>query len=323
MAIQTPNGFNLDNSGKRIVVDPVTRIEGHLRVEVNVDDNNVIRNAVSTGTMWRGIEVILQGPRSARRLGLHRAHLRRLHRHPCADLGARGRGRARHHDPRERQLDPQHDAADAAGARSHRALLSSACARLGRRRLGAVGRSEGDVACWRSRSRLAAVVARLFQGSADAADEIRRVRAARAVQERLLGPRRLQAAARSQSDGGRALSRGARFPEGDRQDPYHLRRQEPASELAGRRRALRDQCRWHGRGRRDQHGAAQSRVLDHRPPHRVHRKGLSPGRARDRLVLQGLALWRRALRQERHGLWRHSRTRQRLFRRRTCSCRAA
>ena len=67
MAIQTPNGFNLDNSGKRIVVDPVTRIEGHMRVEVNVDSNNVIRNAVSTGTMWRGIEVILKGrdPRDA------------------------------------------------------------------------------------------------------------------------------------------------------------------------------------------------------------------------------------------------------------------
>jgi hydrogenase large subunit len=67
MGIQTPNGFNLDNSGKRIVVDPVTRIEGHMRVEVNVDQNNVIRNAVSTGTMWRGIEVILRGrdPRDA------------------------------------------------------------------------------------------------------------------------------------------------------------------------------------------------------------------------------------------------------------------
>ncbi|BBF93991.1 nickel-dependent hydrogenase large subunit [Blastochloris tepida] len=67
MGIQTPNGFTLDNSGKRVVVDPVTRIEGHLRVEVNVDDQNVIRNAVSTGTMWRGIEVILKGrdPRDA------------------------------------------------------------------------------------------------------------------------------------------------------------------------------------------------------------------------------------------------------------------
>ncbi|MDU6140027.1 nickel-dependent hydrogenase large subunit, partial [Bradyrhizobium sp.] len=67
MGIQTPNGFNLDNSGKRVVVDPLTRIEGHLRVEVNVDSNNVIRNAVSTGTMWRGIETILRGrdPRDA------------------------------------------------------------------------------------------------------------------------------------------------------------------------------------------------------------------------------------------------------------------
>ncbi|WP_024520486.1 nickel-dependent hydrogenase large subunit [Bradyrhizobium sp. Tv2a-2] len=67
MRVQTPNGFNLDNSGKRIVVDPLTRIEGHLRVEVNVDSNNVIRNAVSTGTMWRGIETILKGrdPRDA------------------------------------------------------------------------------------------------------------------------------------------------------------------------------------------------------------------------------------------------------------------
>lgn len=60
-------GFTLDNSGKRIVVDPVTRIEGHLRVEVNLDAHNVIRNAVSTGTMWRGLEVILKGrdPRDA------------------------------------------------------------------------------------------------------------------------------------------------------------------------------------------------------------------------------------------------------------------
>ncbi|PTL90912.1 hydrogenase 2 large subunit [Halomonas litopenaei] len=65
--INTPNGFNLDRSGRRIVVDPVTRIEGHMRCEVNVDDNNIIRNAVSTGTMWRGLEVILKGrdPRDA------------------------------------------------------------------------------------------------------------------------------------------------------------------------------------------------------------------------------------------------------------------
>jgi len=67
MTMQTPNGFTLDNSGKRVVVDPVTRIEGHMRCEVNIDDSNMIRNAVSTGTMWRGLEVILKGrdPRDA------------------------------------------------------------------------------------------------------------------------------------------------------------------------------------------------------------------------------------------------------------------
>jgi hydrogenase large subunit len=66
-AFSTPNGFDLDNSGKRVVVDPVTRIEGHMRCEVNLDENNVIRNAVSSGTMWRGLEVILKGrdPRDA------------------------------------------------------------------------------------------------------------------------------------------------------------------------------------------------------------------------------------------------------------------
>ncbi len=63
----TPNGFALDDSGQRVVVDPICRIEGHLRIEVNLDENNVIRNAVSTGNMWRGLEIILKGrdPRDA------------------------------------------------------------------------------------------------------------------------------------------------------------------------------------------------------------------------------------------------------------------
>lgn len=65
--INTPNGFKLDDGGQRVVVDPVTRIEGHMRCEVNLDSDNYIRNAVSTGTMWRGLEVILKGrdPRDA------------------------------------------------------------------------------------------------------------------------------------------------------------------------------------------------------------------------------------------------------------------
>lgn len=52
---------------KRVVVDPITRIEGHLRIEVVVDDNNVVQEAYSGSTLWRGIETILRGrdPRDA------------------------------------------------------------------------------------------------------------------------------------------------------------------------------------------------------------------------------------------------------------------
>ncbi len=50
----------------RIVVDPVTRIEGHLRIEATVE-GGAITDAISSGTMWRGLEVILKGrdPREA------------------------------------------------------------------------------------------------------------------------------------------------------------------------------------------------------------------------------------------------------------------
>ena len=52
---------------KRVVVDPVTRIEGHLRIEALLDDRGAIHDAISSGMMWRGIEVILEGrdPRQA------------------------------------------------------------------------------------------------------------------------------------------------------------------------------------------------------------------------------------------------------------------
>lgn len=52
---------------KRIVVDPIPRIEGHLRIEAVLDGNNTIKDAYSSGTMWRGLELILKGrdPRDA------------------------------------------------------------------------------------------------------------------------------------------------------------------------------------------------------------------------------------------------------------------
>ena len=50
----------------KIVVDPVTRLEGHYKVEV-VTDNGVVKEAHSSGMMFRGLEIILRGrdPRDA------------------------------------------------------------------------------------------------------------------------------------------------------------------------------------------------------------------------------------------------------------------
>ncbi len=45
---------------KRVVVDPITRIEGHLRIEVEPRDGK-IAEAYSSTQMWRGIEIILKG----------------------------------------------------------------------------------------------------------------------------------------------------------------------------------------------------------------------------------------------------------------------
>jgi len=52
--------------GKKITIDPITRIEGHLRIEVEVEGGKV-KNAWSSGQMFRGIEIILRGrdPRDA------------------------------------------------------------------------------------------------------------------------------------------------------------------------------------------------------------------------------------------------------------------
>jgi hydrogenase large subunit len=44
----------------RIVIDPITRIEGHLRIECEVE-NGKVANAWSSGQMWRGIENIVKG----------------------------------------------------------------------------------------------------------------------------------------------------------------------------------------------------------------------------------------------------------------------
>ena len=51
---------------KRIVIDPITRIEGHLRIEAQIE-NGKVTDAWSAGMMFRGIELIMAGrdPRDA------------------------------------------------------------------------------------------------------------------------------------------------------------------------------------------------------------------------------------------------------------------
>ena len=50
----------------RIAIDPITRIEGHLRIEVQVD-SGAVSEAWASSTMFRGIELIFKGrdPREA------------------------------------------------------------------------------------------------------------------------------------------------------------------------------------------------------------------------------------------------------------------
>jgi len=50
----------------KISIDPITRIEGHLRIEAQVDGGRVT-DAWSSSTMFRGIELIVKGrdPRDA------------------------------------------------------------------------------------------------------------------------------------------------------------------------------------------------------------------------------------------------------------------
>jgi Ni,Fe-hydrogenase I large subunit len=51
---------------EKIAIDPITRIEGHLRIEAQVDGGQVTQ-AWSSSTMFRGLEIIMQGrdPRGA------------------------------------------------------------------------------------------------------------------------------------------------------------------------------------------------------------------------------------------------------------------
>jgi len=64
----TPTATPTSTAGppQRVAIDPITRIEGHLRIEVQIEDGRVV-DAWSAGMMFRGIELLLPGrdPRDA------------------------------------------------------------------------------------------------------------------------------------------------------------------------------------------------------------------------------------------------------------------
>jgi len=51
---------------RKITIDPITQIEGHLKIEVEIE-NGKVKDAWSSGTMARGFEALLTGkdPRDA------------------------------------------------------------------------------------------------------------------------------------------------------------------------------------------------------------------------------------------------------------------
>jgi len=65
-ATGTPSPTAQPTGSQRIAIDPITRIEGHLRIEVQIEDGRVT-DAWSSGTSFRGMELVLKGrdPRDA------------------------------------------------------------------------------------------------------------------------------------------------------------------------------------------------------------------------------------------------------------------
>ena len=277
-----------------IVVDPVTRIEGHLRIEAEVEGGRVT-NAWSSSTMFRGIEMILQGrdPRDAW------AFTQRI----C------GVCTTVHAIASIRSVEDAIGAIPPPNARVLRNLIMAAqCVQDHVIHfyhlhaldwvdiVSALSAEPAETATARAVDlRLAQLQPDLLQVGQGAAQGLRRPRPARPVRQRLLGPPGVQAAAGGQPDGGRALPGGARLAARVHQAPRDPRRQEPPPpELPGRRHGDADRSQLAGRAQhRHDRGAEQA---DRRRA-RVRQPGLHPGSARDRVVLQGLGGVRRGRRQ--------------------------
>ena len=180
---------------QRIVIDPITRIEGHLRIEAEVDGRQQDN---------RGLFVRHHGarhrdhparPRPARSLGLCPARLRRLHHRAFVRLDPFRRRRPGHQDPQGRQPDPQPDDRAAVRARPRDALLSPARAGLGGCGVRAQGRPGRRPPRSSRPSRPGPIPRRATSPAYKEGAVHRRQRPAFDLRQCLLGPPGLQAAA--------------------------------------------------------------------------------------------------------------------------------
>ena len=219
---------------KRLVVDPITRIEGHLRIEAQMDGSS-IAEAYSSGTMVRGIEIILRGrdPRDAWAFAQRICGVCTLV-HGMASVRS-VEDALKIEIPKNAQLIRNLMIA-AQYVHDHvmhfyhlHALdwvdVVSA--------LDADPKATAELA--QSLSNYPKIEPGLLRRREEQAQGLRRTGPARHLRQRLLGPPGLQAAARSQPDGGRPLPRRARMAARRGQAARDLRRQEPAPELPRRR----------------------------------------------------------------------------------------
>ena len=284
----------------RITIDPITRIEGHLRIDVEVDGGKVT-NAWASGQMWRGIENILLGrdPRDAwaftqRFCGVcTTVHAIASVRTVENALGLEIPLNAQYirnlmmiaHAVHDHIVHFYHlsalDWVDVVSALQGDPRGASALAESL-----SPWPNNGRAQIQATKDRLAGFVAAGQLGI---------------YAQRVLGPPGDEAAARREPPGGAPLPAGARGPEEGQPGGHDPRQQDPErADHRRRRRHQRDQPRLPGHA---QHGPAVHRQEPARRGGRLRAAGARAGRVRDRRDVPRVA----RLRQGRHELPRRPR----------------
>jgi hydrogenase large subunit len=124
---------------QRITIDPVTRIEGHLRIDCEIE-NGVVSRAWASGTMWRGMEEIVKG-RDPRDAWMIVQRICGVCTTTHAISSACGGKRVENQCAAERSVHSKYYSGGAYHPRPYRALLPAFCTRLGRYHLSVAGRS--------------------------------------------------------------------------------------------------------------------------------------------------------------------------------------